>query len=102
MHKLSIAILIWALTAGALGAANVPGQEAPAQQDVTFCGDVLPVLQQRCQGCHRPGEIGPMSFLTYEGTRTGAAAIREAVLTKRMPPWLPNKASGPRSTTIAR
>src|SRR5262249_58820451 len=36
---------------------------------VTFNRDVLPILQKNCQTCHRPGEIGPMSFLTYESTR---------------------------------
>jgi len=34
---------------------------------VTFNKNVLPILQKNCQVCHRPGEIGPMSFLTYEG-----------------------------------
>jgi hypothetical protein len=53
----------------------------------TFYKDVLPILQNRCQGCHRPGEAGPMSLITYEGTRPWAAAIREAVLSKKMPPW---------------
>jgi hypothetical protein len=37
--------------------------------------------------CHRPGEIGPMPFLTYEGTRPWAKAIKVAVLSKKMPPW---------------
>src|SRR4026207_2412886 len=55
--------------------------------DVTFNKDVLPILQRNCQVCHRPGEIGPMSFLTYEATRPWAKAIKEAVLTRRMPPW---------------
>ncbi len=58
---------------------------APARP--TFYKDVLPVLQSKCQGCHRPGEAAPMSFLTYEGTRPYAAAIRQAVLSKKMPPW---------------
>jgi len=55
--------------------------------EVTFHKDALPVLQARCQGCHRPGEAAPMSFLTYSATRPFAKAIREAVLSKRMPPW---------------
>jgi len=58
-----------------------------AAKEVTFNRDVLPILQQNCQVCHRPGEIGPMPFLTYEGTRPWAAAIKRAVLTKSMPPW---------------
>ena len=57
---------------------------APA---TSFYKEVLPVLQKNCQGCHRPGEVAPMSFLTYESTRPWAKAIREAVLTKKMPPW---------------
>src|ERR1051325_84655 len=55
---------------------------------VTFYKDVLPILQARCQSCHRPGEAAPMSFLTYRETRPWAKAIREAVLTRKMPPWL--------------
>ncbi len=54
---------------------------------VTFYKDVLPVLQKNCQNCHRPGEAGPMSFLSYESTRPYAKAIKAAVLTKKMPPW---------------
>lgn len=61
-------------------AASIPKQ-------VTFHKDVLPVLQKNCQGCHRPGEAAPMSFLTYKSTRPFAKAIKEAVATRRMPPW---------------
>src|SRR5437868_6454546 len=55
--------------------------------DVTFNKDVLPILQKNCQVCHRPGEIGPMPLLTYEGTRPWAKAIKAAVLARKMPPW---------------
>jgi hypothetical protein len=58
-----------------------------ADSTVTFNKDVLPVLQKNCQSCHRPGEIGPMSFLTYESTRPWARSIKNAVLTRKMPPW---------------
>src|ERR1041385_2590464 len=54
---------------------------------VTFHKDVLPILQKNCQTCHRPGEAGPMSFLTYESTRPWAKAMKEAVLLRKMPPW---------------
>jgi hypothetical protein len=54
---------------------------------VTYNKDVLPILQNRCQSCHRPGEIGPMSFLSYKETRPWAKGIREAVASKKMPPW---------------
>jgi hypothetical protein len=58
-----------------------------ADPSVTFHKDVEPVLQAHCQTCHRPGEIGPMPLLTYQQTRQWAAAIKEAVALKKMPPW---------------
>ncbi len=61
--------------------------DVPKGGSVTFNKDVLPILQRECQVCHRPGEIGPMPFLTYDGTRPWAKAIKTAVLTKQMPPW---------------
>jgi hypothetical protein len=60
---------------------------ASVPSSVTFNKDVLPVMQKRCQTCHRPGEVAPMSFLTYQEARPWAKAIREAVLTRKMPPW---------------
>lgn len=60
----------------------------------SYYKDVLPVLQKKCQGCHRPGEAAPMSLLTYESTRPWAAAIRQAVLSQKMPPWDADPAHG--------
>jgi hypothetical protein len=54
---------------------------------VTFHKDVEPILQNRCQECHRPGEAGPMSLLTYQQVRPWAKAIKSALLTGKMPPW---------------
>src|SRR5438874_865343 len=54
---------------------------------VTFNKDVLPFLQKNCQSCHRPGQIAPMSFLSYESTRPWAKAMKAAVASKKMPPW---------------
>jgi hypothetical protein len=53
----------------------------------TFYRDILPILQDHCQGCHRPGEIAPIPFVTYEQTRPWAATIKQAVQSKQMPPW---------------
>jgi hypothetical protein len=53
----------------------------------TFAKDVAPILQKNCQECHRPGEAGPFSMLTYRETRPWAAAMKEAVKTRKMPPW---------------
>jgi len=61
--------------------------EASAAGGVTFTKDVLPILQKNCQTCHRPGNIAPMSFLSYETTRPWAKAMKAAVVTRKMPPW---------------
>jgi hypothetical protein len=54
---------------------------------VTFHKDVEPILQRSCQECHRPGEIAPMSLLTYEQVRPYAKAIKSDILLHKMPPW---------------
>ncbi len=61
--------------------------EASTAGPVTFNKDVLPILQRNCQTCHRPGNIAPMSFLSYETTRPWAKAMKAAVVTRKMPPW---------------
>jgi hypothetical protein len=71
----------------ALALVGIPVWGAANSSSVTFQKDVLPVLQKQCQSCHRPGETGPMSLLTYKEARPWAKAISEAVLTKKMPPW---------------
>lgn len=77
--------LLLVLTAATLlPAAN---KATASRSDITFYKDVLPILQKNCQGCHRPGEAAPVSFLTYTETRPWAKAIRESVRLKRMPPW---------------
>jgi hypothetical protein len=51
-------------------------------------------MQRNCQNCHRPGEAAPMPLLSYEDVRPWAKAIRQAVLTKKMPPWFADPAYG--------
>ena len=53
----------------------------------TFYKDVAPILQNHCQSCHRPGQIGPMSLLTYAQARAKAKAIEQMVRSRKMPPW---------------
>lgn len=61
--------------------------ETGKSRTVTFYKEVLPVLQAKCQNCHRPGEAAPFALQTYQQARPWAKAMREAVLAKRMPPW---------------
>ena len=53
----------------------------------TFAKDVAPILYKNCVTCHRPGEIAPMSLLTYKDARPWAKSIRDEVSDRNMPPW---------------
>ena len=64
-----------------------PPRSWPAPAGPTFTKDIAPILYKNCVGCHRPGEIAPMSLLDYESARPWAKAIRQAVLSRKMPPW---------------
>jgi hypothetical protein len=78
---------------GFAAAVLLPGKPA-SPPPPTFYRDVLPILQQRCQSCHRPGEIAPMPFVTFEQTRPFAQAIGQAVATRKMPPWFADPCCG--------
>jgi hypothetical protein len=58
-----------------------------AEAGPTFSKDVAPILFNNCTNCHRPGEIGPMSLLTYADARPWAKAIATRVGNGTMPPW---------------
>src|ERR1700680_3702910 len=65
-----------------------------AQAQVTFTKDVAPILQARCQTCHRPDTFAPMSLLTYEDARPWAKSIKQKVVAREMPPWYIDKNVG--------
>ncbi len=82
----------WVRGAGltALVLAVLPGSGASQEGvsgEVTFTWDVAPLFQQNCQVCHQPGQIGPMSLITYDQVRPWAPMIREKVLAQEMPPY---------------
>ncbi len=82
MQLMKAAFAMAALNVAVLGAEATSGAATP-----TFHKDVEPILQSHCQSCHRPGEIGPMSLLSYQAARPWAKAIKAAILTHKMPPW---------------
>ena len=58
-----------------------------ANGEVTYAKQVSRIMQKRCQECHRPGEIGPFSLLTYDDAKKRSARLREVLVEERMPPW---------------
>ena len=65
------------------GLAHAAGTASP----VTFSKDVAPIFQAKCQSCHEPGSIAPMSLATYKESRPWARSIKARVLSRQMPPW---------------
>jgi hypothetical protein len=91
LGALSIVVLTGVVIAGASGSR----EQAPPKTPVpTFTKDVAPILYKNCTGCHRPGEIGPMSLLTYDDVRPRAKDIRDKVGDGLMPPWHADKTHG--------
>jgi hypothetical protein len=60
---------------------------AASQDQVTFSKDIAPIFQAKCQECHQPNSIAPMSLITYKEARPWAKSIKERVATRQMPPW---------------
>lgn len=78
-----------------VGAFLVLGGVAQAQApDVTFAKDVASILQEKCEACHRTGQMAPMSLTTYAEVRPWARAIRTKVVAGDMPPWHMSKTTG--------
>ncbi len=71
-----------AVIAVAGGAATASAQSAP-----TFAKDVAPILQKKCEACHRPDSIAPMSLVTYQQARPWARSIKARVVEHSMPPF---------------
>ncbi len=65
-----------------------------ADEEVTFAKHVAPIFQAKCQVCHQPGSIAPMSLLTYEDAKKYARRIKTKVSARVMPPWHIDKSVG--------
>ena len=94
------AVLLSAAIAGVVTplAAKAEQQAAPAAPEVTFTRDIAPILQRSCQNCHRPGQVAPMSLLTYEDARPWARSMKQRTGLRDkagvMPPWYIEKNIG--------
>jgi peroxiredoxin/mono/diheme cytochrome c family protein len=62
-------------------------RKAAATGPITYSNQIARLFQKNCQECHRPGEIGPFSLLTYRQAKGWADMIQETVSSGRMPPW---------------
>ena len=70
---------------------NTKAKEAP-----TFTKDVAPILQKKCQNCHRKHQVGPFALESYDQARKRATDIAMVVSDRSMPPWKPERGVGPK------
>jgi len=67
---------------------------AETAKPVTFSKDIAPILQAKCQDCHRQGGMAPMSLVSYQEVRPWAKSVKSRVLARTMPPWFLDKTVG--------
>ena len=77
-----------------LGVAVLFSTLLAAADSVTYYGQIAPIVLQDCAPCHRPGESGPFSLLTYADVKKRAAQIVKVTGSRFMPPWLPESGYG--------
>src|ERR1041384_4031644 len=86
VHRIVGRVLVGAV--GALSLLAVPATLSAQTTAVpTFTKDIAPIFQNKCESCHRPDSIAPMSLQTYEEARPWARSIRDRVASRNMPPW---------------
>jgi hypothetical protein len=86
------AVLLTSQTVAGQGTA--PSTQATSTAVPTFHRDVERILQAKCQHCHQPGSIAPMSLMSYADARPWARSIKNRVLNGEMPPWPIDKTVG--------
>ena len=84
LGALAGSILAFPMLAGAQSAKPTP----------TFTKDVASIFQEKCESCHRPDSIAPMSLVTFEEARPWARSIKNRIAARQMPPWHIDKTTG--------
>lgn len=83
---LALVIVTAFVSAYARGQDSIDAPKSPA---VTFATDIAPLIYEKCSACHRPGQAGPFSLLTYDEVSRRAKTIQAVVSRNYMPPWKP-------------
>src|SRR3954466_4340137 len=82
-----------AVVCAALGGCRDSKSKSSVRQ-ITFYGDVAPIVWKNCSTCHRTGETAPFELITYEQVKKRASQIAKVTASHFMPPWLPEKGYG--------
>src|SRR5215216_5389158 len=75
----------WLVSVALLVPAAAAAADAP--KTPTFTKDIAPIFQEKCEACHRPDSMAPMSLMTFSEARPWAKSIKARVADRQMPPW---------------
>src|SRR5687767_3792849 len=87
MKKLLLLTMVSLFCLALYAANSASGNTGKDKNAVTFTKHIAPILQNRCEECHRPGGMAPMSLVKYEEARPWAKAIKEKSIKREMPPF---------------
>ena len=87
MKRFALIVVGVAALTSLTATAQTPVAAKTAAKAPTFARDVAPIMFNKCANCHRPGEVAPMSLLSYDDARPWAKAIKSKVVAREMPPW---------------
>src|SRR5262249_6965523 len=88
------ALAVFEIASHAVAPGSALAAGPPASQPVTFTKDIAPIIQAKCESCHRAESMAPMSLVTYEDARPWARSIAARVASHQMPPWHIDKTVG--------
>src|SRR6266566_1822533 len=91
--KKQVAALIGTLCLAAIAAARTRAVVSPTPIP-TFSREIVRILQQNCQGCHRAGAMAPFPLIDYRDAYTHGLAIKVVTAARTMPPWKPSDGCG--------
>src|SRR6516162_6783773 len=94
LHSASVIVIVLFAQIPTTTTASAEPTNVASRDQVTFSKDIAPILQAKCQECHQPNSIAPMSLITYQDARPWARAIKERVASHQMPPWHIDKTVG--------
>ncbi len=83
----SLGVLLFGFAVVAMLPVSASAGQEEAEAVPTFSKDIAPIFQAKCEACHRPGSIAPMSLVTYQESRPWARSIKDRVVSRQMPPW---------------
>lgn len=73
----------------ALGQEPIGERVLSSEDDITFAKDIAPIIYEKCTACHREGQVGPFSLITYAEIERHSETILAVIESGYMPPWKP-------------